>query len=99
LKILYTDPSTIKDYFKAVEEDVLMIYRLRNLIVHNAVISSFAVQYYSKKATYITQVVLNKLLNKNLQTKDGLDKTILQSHIDYQLFIGNIDNEIKKYHQ
>ena len=99
LKILYTDSSTIKDYLKAVEEDILMIYRLRNLIVHNAVISSFAVQYYSKKAIYITQVVLNMLLNKNLQTKGGLDKTILQSHIDFQLFIGNIDNEIKKYHQ
>lgn len=66
-----TTKENIEKHINQVKDDILMIYRFRNLIVHNAHFDNTLLQYYAWKvkgfaSNLITRVISNYALGKDL---------------------------------
>ena len=96
LKDFYEDSKCIKDFKQIVSNDVTLIYRLRNMIVHNAVCPEFIIKLYAHKAQFITGSLIQAV--RYYYNKYGMDinKALLKIHSDYQMLENNILFEIKK---
>lgn len=91
----YQDKEGIEDKAKQIENDILLIYRLRNMIVHNAALSCVNISFYAREAKYIAQRIIRYVIDKAGQNKT-IDEIVLEAIINYQVFLGNFEEEIKK---
>lgn len=71
------------------------IYRYRNLIVHNAIISVETTQYYTQMAYRICREVIGKLLKLCTDSNITIEQAILRLIIDYQCYYSNLPERIK----
>lgn len=71
------------------------IYRYRNLIVHNAIISVETTQYYTQMAYRICREVIGKLLKLCTDSNTTIEQAILRLVIDYQCYYSNLPERIK----
>ena len=98
LQEFYRDGEGIKNKAQQVKDDILMIYRLRNMIVHNAAISCENISFYAKEAKYMAQSVIRYVMS-HAAAETTIDDIVIGAKLDYQVFITNIDEELRKLKQ
>ena len=96
LQSFYEDKKCIIDFKSLVSDDVTLIYRLRNMIVHNAVCPEFIIKLYAHKAQFICGSLIQAV--RYHYNKYGMDigETLLKIYSDYQILESNISSEIKR---
>lgn len=96
LDLFYMNGDGIKKKEKEIYNDILLIYRLRNLIAHNAVYPRYLIDIYANKAQNISGSIIRYLIEKYRTSNRGLDEILIDVSSTYDEFILNIDNEILK---
>ena len=96
LQSFYEDKKCIIDFKNLVSDDVTLIYRLRNMIVHNAVCPEFIIKLYAHKAQFISGSLIQAVRYHYNKYGMDIDKTLLKIYSDYQILENNILCEIKK---
>ena len=96
LQSFYEDKKCIIDFKSLVSDDVTLIYRLRNMIVHNAVCPEFIIKLYAYKAQFISGSIIQAV--RYHYNKHGMDigNTLLKIYSEYQILESNISSEIKR---
>lgn len=96
LQSFYEDKKCIMDFKSLVSDDVTLIYRLRNMIVHNAVCPEFIIKLYAYKAQFISGSLIQAV--RYHYNKHGMDigNTLLKIYSEYQILESNISSEIKR---
>lgn len=96
LQSFYEDKKCIIDFKSLVSDDVTLIYRLRNMIVHNAICPEFIIKLYAYKAQFISGSLIQVV--RYHYNKHGMDigNTLLKIYSEYQILESNISSEIKR---
>lgn len=96
LQSFYEDKKCIIDFKSLVSDDVTLIYRLRNMIVHNAVCPEFIIKLYAYKAQFISGSLIQAV--RYHYNKYGMDigNTLMKIYSEYQILESNISSEIKR---
>lgn len=90
----YQNEDGIKEKANQICNNLLMIYRLRNMIVHNAALSSVNISFYAREAMSIAQRVIRYVIDKAGGNKT-IDEIVLGAKLDYQVFLQNYDEELR----
>lgn len=98
LQEFYRNGEGMKEKALQVKEDILMIYRLRNMIVHNAAISCENITFYAQEAKFMAQCIIRYVLN-HATADTTIDGIVMGAKLDYQVFMQNIDGELMKLKQ
>jgi hypothetical protein len=95
LQSFYENKKSVNDYKIFIENDVILIYRLRNMIAHNAICPEYIIKLYANKAQFIVGSLIQAL---RYYYKKGFDieNALLEIYSQYQIFESNVDMEIKK---
>lgn len=91
----YTSDKGLKEKGHQIKEDLLMIYRLRNMIVHNAALSCVNIAFYAREAKYYAQQVIRYVIDKASGEKT-IEEIVLGAKLDYQVFLINFNDELSK---
>lgn len=94
LQEFYNDDKGIKEKAKQLKDDILMIYRLRNMIVHNAALSCVNIGFYARAAMFFAQRVIRYVIDKAGGNKT-IEDIVLEAKLNYQIFLANYDEELK----
>lgn len=94
LGAFYESEEGIRQKAIQICDDLLMIYRLRNMIVHNAALSCVNISFYAREAMFIAQRVIRYVIDKAGGNKT-IDEIVLGAKLNYQVFLGNFDEELK----
>ena len=78
---------------------MLLIYRLRNLIAHNAIFPKYLIKYYANKIEIISGSIIKLLIEKYRKTNWSLDDILIDVSIKYEDFKSTIDERIKSLKQ
>ncbi len=93
----YSGIAPMNKYMDNLKNDLLMIYRLRNMMVHDAMIQSLGLENYAKKINYIACIVLRCFL---IYLKKHPESTIFDFMIETiasgKVFMGNYEYELIK---
>lgn len=95
LQEFYNDEKGIKDKVQQLKDDVLMIYRLRNMIVHNAALSCVNIGFYARETMFFAQRVIRYIIDKAGGNKT-IEDIVLGAKLNYQIFLANYDDELRK---
>lgn len=95
LSEFYKNGKGLKIKENSLKEDLLMIYRLRNMIVHNAALSCVNIGFYAREAKYIAQQVILYVIDKANDDRT-IDEIVLGAKLEYQVFMSNYDEELRK---
>ena len=96
LDSFYMNVDGIKNKEKEIFNDIVLIYRLRNLIAHNAVYPQYLIDIYANKAQNISGSIIRFLIEKYRTSNQELDDILIDISTKYDEFILNIDYEILK---
>lgn len=91
----YKNKNGIKEFKNMVFNDITLIYRLRNLIAHNAVYSQFQTKLYAYKAQFICASLIQAVRYHCNEYGYDIENSLLHIYTEYQIFESNIDNNIK----
>ncbi len=94
LQVFYRDGEGLKKKAQQIKEDILMIYRLRNMIVHNAAISCENISFYAKEAKFVAQSII-RYVTDHASATATIEDIVIGAKLDYQVFMQNIDEELK----
>lgn len=78
------------------KNDILMIYHLRNLLVHNAYCPQNIIDIYARKASFIAESIICKLQAGYAKTSMSINELLLEISTRYKSFLINIDLETRK---
>lgn len=95
LHSFYQSDKVIKNKAEQLKNDLLMIYRLRNMIVHNAALSCANLSFYAREAKWIAQLVIRYVIDHASGNKT-IEEIVLGAKLDYQMFLQNFDVELKR---
>lgn len=95
LEEFYKDKKGLVDFKKQVCNDMTLIYRLRNLIAHNAVYSPYQTKLYAYKAQFICGSLIHAIRYYCNRYKLGLDDALLRIYTECTLFVDKIEIHIK----
>ena len=95
LQNFYQNDGGIREYARQIRNDLLMIYRLRNMIVHNAALSCVNIAFFAREAMFIALRVIWYVIEKAEKDK-SIEEIVLGAKVDYQVFLANFDEELKK---
>lgn len=90
----YKSDKGLKDKEHQIKEDLLMIYRLRNMIVHNAALSCVNMAYYARATKFYAQQVIRYVID-NAGGEKRIEEIVLGAKLDYQVFMANFDEELR----
>lgn len=93
MQAFYQSDEGIKTKASFIKDDLLMIYRLRNMIVHNAALSSVNISFYAHEALYIAQRVIRYVID-HVGGNKTIEEIVLGAKLDYQVFMQNFDVEL-----
>lgn len=65
------------------------------MIVHNAALTSVNISFYTQEARFISQRVIRYVID-NAGGNKTLEEIILGAKLNYQVFLMNLDEELKK---
>ncbi len=94
MQSFYQNDSGIREYARRIRNDLLMIYRLRNMIVHNAALSCVNISFFAREAKYFALQVIWYVIEKAGKDK-SIEDIVLGAKLDYQVFLANFDEELK----
>ena len=95
METFYQNEEGIKEKTNQLCDDLLMIYRLRNMIVHNAALSCVNLSFYAREVMFIAQRVIRYVID-NAGGNKTIDEIVLGAKLDYQMFLQNYDDELRK---
>ena len=95
MQAFYQSDEGIKAKASHIKDDLLMIYRLRNMIVHNAALSSVNISFYAREAIYIAQRVIRYVID-HIGGDKTIEEIVLGAKLDYQVFMQSFDEELNK---
>ena len=95
LSLFYQNDKIIKEKEKEFSNDILLIYRLRNLIAHNAFFPKYMIKYYANKIEIISGSIIKLLIEKSQNTNWDLDDILIDVSIKHEEFKSNINEKIK----
>lgn len=81
---------------KAVQNSILMIYRCRNFIVHNAQYKNLMLHKYSNQAKYISQFIIMRFASTYEETGLEIEDLIVHKAVKNDLFFDNLKDEFTK---
>lgn len=83
---------------RKIKDDLLLIYRLRNFIVHNANFDNYLLQYYTEKASIYSGNLLREIINQYLQNPNKSHvEIILERKVKLKRLIEKLDeNKLSK---
>lgn len=91
----YSSDQYIKDYYQQVSNDILMIYRLRNMIVHNASIDRVRINHYYKIARDYSIAIVKYFITKAGKNPSmDIDEMLYSSVIEYKSFIKDFTKHV-----
>jgi hypothetical protein len=83
--------SKLEEKIKEIETDLLLLYRYRNKIVHNAHFDHSMLSYFTHKARYIAHNVLFKLLYKyNGSREESLESVFINYLVETETILKNL---------
>lgn len=94
VKNFYQNENGLKIKANQIKDDLLMIYRLRNMIVHNAALSCVNIAFYAREARYMAQQVIWYVID-HLREENSIDEIVLGAKLDYKLFLMNFNDELR----
>jgi hypothetical protein len=89
----YTNDKGLRDKEQQIKEDLLMIYRLRNMIVHNAALSCVNMAFYAREAKFYALQVIRYVMD-NASGDKSIEEIVLGAKLDYQVFMANFNEEL-----
>lgn len=95
LNLFYQNDEGIRAKEQEISNDILLIYRLRNLIAHNAVFPKYVIKYYANKIEIISGSIIELLIEKSQNTNWNLDDILIDVSIRHEDFKSNINEKIK----
>lgn len=98
LQLFYKDGEGLKKKAQQIKEDILMIYRLRNMIVHNAAISCENISFYAQQAKYMAQSTI-LYVTSHAGAHKTIDDIVIEAILDYQVLLQNIEEELRSLKQ
>lgn len=98
LDSFYQNAEGIKEKANQISEDILMIYRLRNMIVHNAALSCVNIAFYAREAKFFAQRVIRYVIDMVGGDKT-IEEIIIGAKLNFQVFMTNFDNELNAIKQ
>ena len=78
------------------ENDIRMLYFIRNMIVHNASFPQAIIDIYARKSLYIAGAIIKKLQNGYAETSMSLEELLVDISNNYDSFLLNFENELQK---
>lgn len=91
----YKDKEGVKNREKVICDDIILIYRVRNLIVHNAIYPKYLIQYYAHKVEFISGHIIRYILAMYKNSKTDIEDILIEKALDYDKFLLNIDIHLK----
>lgn len=82
----------IKEQIENIQNDILMIYRFRNLIVHNAHFDNSLLPYYVWKIKSYSNSLITKLMDDYKKDEKELSKLMLNIFIEKELFFSELNS-------
>lgn len=96
LKSFYENDKGIKNFRAMVCNDITLIYRLRNMIVHNAFFPEFQIKLYAYKAQFITGSLIHAIRFYYSKYGTNIDDALLDIYSEYQVFESNVLTYLNK---
>lgn len=96
LKSFYENEKGIKNFRITVCNDITLIYRLRNMIVHNAVFPEFQIKLYAYKAQFIAASLIQAIRFYYSKYGTNIDDALLDIYSEYQVFENNVLTHLNK---
>lgn len=93
LRDFYRDEVGIKEKSKQLRDDILLIYRLRNMIVHNAALSCGNINFYAREANYIAKRIIQHVI-QNCGQEKTINDIVLETTLNFQVFMDNFKSEL-----
>ena len=96
---IYCDNTYAKTKLDNIHEmfqnELLMLYRLRNKIVHDAYCTGAFVEYSSIKLRYILSTILSVVFSKNSIANNALSiqEILVTNYVGYETIVTSIDND------
>ena len=90
----YDSEKGVKEFWNSVYDDITIIYRLRNMIVHNAICPEFQIKLYAYKAQFITATLIQALRYHYNKYGMGINDALLHIYSKYQILEADIINKI-----
>lgn len=90
----YQDDKGLRRKASHLKDDLLMIYRLRNMIAHNAALSCVNIAFFAHEAIYIAQQVIWYVID-HLNGERTIEEIVLEAKLDYQVFLMNFNEELR----
>lgn len=96
LETFYSNKNGFGLFKTSICNDIVQIYRLRNMIVHNAVCPEFLIKSYAYKAQFIAGSVINALRHHFNKYNCSIEEALIKIYSQCQIFESNIPHEIKR---
>ena len=97
VKIFYSDIKGIQKNTEEYGSFILLSYRLRNLIAHNAVYPRYIINYYANALQNTCGNVLRYITDLYKIKGKTVNEILLDISIKYDEFLLNFSNELKEY--
>lgn len=96
LQAFYDSEKGVDIFKHLICDEITLIYRLRNMIVHNAECPEFIIKLYAYKAQFICGSLIQAVRYYYNKFGFSIDNILLKIYSDYQIFENNISSEIKR---
>ena len=92
---LYFNNTKAKDkltsLYNDIKNEIIILYRIRNKIVHNAFYQSQFMEYSVNRLSFIVGILFNRIIDK--KTIKQFDKKIIEHYIEYENIKNRLEND------
>ena len=93
----YSSVDKLKTYISEIKNDLLLIYRLRNLISHNATYSKTQTKLYGYKARILCGNLIQAIRHHCQKYSISVGDALVRLHTDHLQFMANIEERMKTF--
>lgn len=97
LNEFYRSVDKQKTYINEIKNDLLLIYRLRNLISHNATYSRTQTKLYGYKARVLCGNLIQAVRHHCQKYSISVDDALVRLHTDHLQFMATIEQRMKTF--
>lgn len=97
LEEFYSSVNKQKGYISEIKNDLLLIYRLRNLISHNATYSRTQTKLYGYKARVLCGNLIQAVRHHCQKYSISVGDALVRLHTDHLQFMANIEERMKTF--
>lgn len=97
LNEFYRSVDKQKTYISEIKNDLLLIYRLRNLISHNATYSRTQTKLYGYKARVLCGNLIQAVRHHCQKYSISVDDALVRLHTDHLQFMATIEQRMKTF--